>query len=102
MGQAGSGRARAPKRRLYPGGARGTQSAAPGGPGAARRARDIVKSRGLVCVTNTGVSAGCCTEDASRPPKAGRQGQAANRPVLRRSKGVVVSDRGKVPIKGDR
>jgi hypothetical protein len=29
-------------------------------------------------------------------------GQASNRPVLLRSKGVVVSDRGKVTLKGDR
>ena len=38
----------------------------------------------------------CCTEDGSRPPEAGLQGQASNHPVLLRSKGVVVSDRAKV------
>jgi hypothetical protein len=38
----------------------------------------------------------CCTEDGSRPPEAGLQGQASNHPVLLRSKDVVVSDRGKV------
>jgi hypothetical protein len=45
----------------------------------------------------------CCTEDGSRPPEAGLQEQASNRPVLLRSKGVVVSDRGKSrPLKGGR
>lgn len=38
----------------------------------------------------------CCTEDGSRPPEAGLQGQASNHPVLLRSKDVVVSDRAKV------
>ncbi|OJA85394.1 hypothetical protein BGV48_26880 [Burkholderia ubonensis] len=38
----------------------------------------------------------CCTEDGRRPPGAGFQEQASNRPVLLRSKDVVVSDRGKV------
>ena len=38
----------------------------------------------------------CCTEDGSRPPEAGLQGQASNHPVLLRSKGAVVSDWGKV------
>ena len=38
----------------------------------------------------------CCTEDGSRPPEAGLQGQASNPPVLLRSKGAVVSDRAKV------
>ena len=42
----------------------------------------------------------CCTEDGSRPPEAGLQEQASNRPVLLRSKGVVVSDRGKVIRRG--
>src|SRR5262245_25569196 len=36
----------------------------------------------------------CCTEDGSRPPEAGLQEQAPNHPVLLRSKGAVVSDRG--------
>jgi hypothetical protein len=34
-------------------------------------------------------------EDGRRPPGAGLQEQASNRPVLLRSKGAVVSDRGK-------
>ena len=38
----------------------------------------------------------CCTEDGSRPPEAGLQGQASNHPVLLRSKGAVVSDWGQV------
>ena len=53
-----------------------------------------LESTGLVCVTNAGVSLRCCTEDGSRPPEAGLQGQASNRPVLLRPKYVVVSDRG--------
>jgi len=36
------------------------------------------------------------------PPEAGLQEQASNRPVLLRSKGVVVSDRGKVIHKDGR
>ncbi|NVH78169.1 hypothetical protein FSB08_38395 [Paraburkholderia sp. JPY432] len=51
---------------------------------------------GRECVTNTTESLWCCTEDGSRPPEAGLQEQASNRPVLLRSKDVVVSDRGKV------
>ena len=42
----------------------------------------------------------CCTEHGSRPPEAGLQEQASNRPVLLRSKGVVVSDRAKVIPEG--
>lgn len=42
----------------------------------------------------------CCTEDGSRPPGVGLQGQASNHPVLLRSKDVVVSDRGNVIRKG--
>ena len=41
-------------------------------------------------------------EDGIRPPGAGLQEQASNRPVLLRSKGVVVSDRGKVIHKDGR
>jgi IS5 family transposase len=49
------------------------------------------------CVSRTqAADLWCCTEDGSRPPEAGLQGQASNHPVLLRSKGVVVSDRGKV------
>ena len=54
------------------------------------------------CVPNTGESLWCCTEDGSRPPGAGLQEQASNRPVLLRSKGVVVSDQGKVIQKDGR
>src|SRR5215472_11372320 len=49
----------------------------------------------LVCVTNTGASPWCCTEDGRGSPEAGLQEQASNRPVLLRSKDVVVSDWGK-------
>ena len=49
------------------------------------------------CVSRTQATGlWCCTEDGSRPPEAGLQEQASNHPVLLRSKGVVVSDRGKV------
>ena len=49
------------------------------------------------CVSRTQVSSlWCCTKDGSRPPEVGLQEQTSNRPVLLRSKGVVVSDRGKV------
>jgi IS5 family transposase len=49
------------------------------------------------CVSRTqAADLWCCTEDGSRPPEAGLQEQASNHPVLLRSKGVVVSDRGKV------
>lgn len=41
-----------------------------------------------------------CIKDGRRPPGAGLQRQASNRPVLLRPKGVVVSDRGKVIRKG--
>ena len=44
------------------------------------------------CVTNASESLCCCTEDGSRPPEVGLQELASNRPVLLRSKGVVVSD----------
>ena len=49
----------------------------------------------LKCVTNAGVSQRCCIKDGSRPPGVCLQGSASNRPVLLRSKGVVVSDRWK-------
>lgn len=48
----------------------------------------------MVCVTNMSASSWCCTEDGRRSPEVGLQGQASNRPVLLRSKGVVVSDWG--------
>ena len=49
------------------------------------------------CVSRTqAADLWCCTEDGSRPPEAGLQGQASNHPVLLRSKGAVVSDRAKV------
>ena len=49
------------------------------------------------CVSRTqAADLWCCTEDGSRPPEAGLQGQASNHPVLLRSKGAVVSDWGKV------
>jgi hypothetical protein len=51
-------------------------------------------------VSRTGRDSGCCTGDGSRPPEVGLQEQASNRPVLLRSKGVVVSDRGKVARQG--
>ena len=35
------------------------------------------------------------TEDGRWPPEVGLQEQASNRPVLLRSKGVVLSDQGK-------
>jgi len=55
------------------------------------------------CVSRTqAADLWCCTEDGSRPPEAGLQEQASNHPVLLRSKGAVVSDRGKVILKGDR
>ena len=49
------------------------------------------------CVSRTQASGlWCCTEDGRWPSEAGLQEQASNRPVLLRSKGVVVSDPGKV------
>ena len=49
------------------------------------------------CVSRTQATGlWCCNEDGSRPPEAGWQEQASNHPVLLRSKGAVVSDRGKV------
>ena len=49
------------------------------------------------CVSRTqAADLWCCTEDGSRPPEAGLQGQASNHPVLLRSKGAVVSDWGQV------
>jgi hypothetical protein len=51
-------------------------------------------------VSRTGGHSGCCTGDGSRPPEVGLQEQASNRSVLLRSKGVVVSDRGKVVRQG--
>jgi len=56
----------------------------------------------LQCVTNKSESFWCCTEDGRRPPGAGLQELASNRPVLLRSKGVVVNDRGKGIGKGVR
>ena len=53
------------------------------------------------CVSRTQASGlWCCTKDGRWPPEAGLQEQASNRPVLLRSKGVVVSDRGKVAHSG--
>lgn len=53
------------------------------------------------CVSRTqAADLWCCTEDGSRPPEAGLQGQASNHPVLLRSKDVVVSDRAKVTPRG--
>jgi IS5 family transposase len=53
------------------------------------------------CVSRTQASGlWCCTEDGRWSPEAGLQEQASNRPVLLRSKGVVVSDRGKVAHSG--
>ena len=62
--------------------------------GAAARSGDAPDEEGqaMVCVTNTSASSWCCTEDGSRSPGAGLQEQASNRPVLLRSKDVVVSD----------
>jgi hypothetical protein len=54
----------------------------------------------VVCVTNLSASLGCCTEDGRRPSGVGLQEQTSNRPVLLRSKGVVVSDCGKVTRRG--
>ena len=53
------------------------------------------EGKAVVCVTNASASLRCCTEDGSRPPEVGLQEQTSNRPVLLRSKGVVVSDWGK-------
>jgi hypothetical protein len=44
----------------------------------------------------------CFTGDEGRSLEVGLQEQASNRPVLLRSKGVVVSDRGKVIHKDGR
>lgn len=44
----------------------------------------------------------CCTEDGRRPPGVGLQERAPNRPVLLRSKGVGVSDRGKSSAENER
>ena len=53
------------------------------------------------CVSRTqAADLWCCTEDGRRPPEVGLQEQASNRPVLLRSKGVVVSDRGKASREG--
>jgi hypothetical protein len=62
-----------------------------GGPEAVVLAEPAV----LECVTNAGVSQRCCIKDGRRPPGVGLQELASNRPVLLRSKGVVVSDCGK-------
>lgn len=59
---------------------------------------DLTEVR-LACVTNASVSLRCCTEDGSRPPEIGLQELVSNRPVRLRSKGVVVSDRGKGIVK---
>jgi len=69
---------------------------------AAKTTRWSELADGRECVTNTSESLWCCTEDGSRPPEVGLQEQASNRPVLLRSKGVVVSDRGKVIQKDGR
>ena len=53
----------------------------------------------MQCVTNKSEIFWCCTEDGSGPPGAGLQELASNRPVLLRSKGVVVNDRGKGILK---
>ncbi|OSN34736.1 hypothetical protein BV321_02607 [Pseudomonas syringae pv. actinidiae] len=60
-----------------------------------RNARYLVINSLLGCVTNAGVSQRCCIKDGSRPPGVCLQELASNRPVLLRSKGVVVSDRWK-------
>ncbi|WP_260417407.1 IS66 family insertion sequence element accessory protein TnpB [Pseudomonas cichorii] len=52
--------------------------------------------------TNAGVSQRCCIKDGSRPPGVCLQELASNRPVLLRSKGVVVSDCGKGADRGVR
>ncbi len=44
-----------------------------------------------MCVTNVSESLRCCIEDGSRSPEIGLQELVSNRPVLLRSKGVVVS-----------
>lgn len=62
----------------------------------------VAKMGGTKCVTNAGGSLRCCTEDGSRPPEVGFQEQASNRPMLLRSKDVVVSDRGKSSVKDGR
>jgi hypothetical protein len=54
-----------------------------------------VHDRRAGCVTNASASSRCCTKDGSRPPEVGLQEQASNRPVLLRSKGVVVNNWGK-------
>jgi len=51
-----------------------------------------VQARRVGCVTNASASSRCCTKDGSRPPEVGLQEQASNRPVLLRSKGVVVNN----------
>ena len=51
------------------------------------------------CVSRTqAADLWCCTEDGGRPPEAGLQEQASNRPVLLRPKGGVVSDREQVAL----
>ncbi len=67
----------------------------------ARKSRDpemhqTKKGQRMACVTNLSASLGCCTEDGRRPSGVGLQEQTPNRPVPLRSKGVVVSDCGKV------
>jgi len=47
------------------------------------------------CVTNVSENLQSCTEDGRRPPGVGFQESASNHPELLRSKGVVVSVRGK-------
>jgi hypothetical protein len=48
------------------------------------------------CVTKAETSPPNCVEDGGRSPGIGLQGQVPNHRVLLRSKGVVVSDAGKV------
>lgn len=55
------------------------------------KSRNRVKNLYWGCVTNAGVSQRCSIKDGSRPPGVCLQELASNRPVLPRSKGVVVS-----------
>ena len=56
----------------------------------------------LGCVTNVSENLQSCIEDGRRPPGVDFQELASNHPELLRSKGVVVSDRGKVIHQGGR
>ena len=55
-----------------------------------RRSKRPELAYGRKCVTNTGASLWCCAEDGSRPPEAGLQEQASNRPVLRKRAAVAL------------